>query len=224
MKKITRSCLTIISAMAMGVLLLSGCSSESGDYVEKTYDISAAEVETLRVDVRDRIIEIYESTDDQIHLNYFESTTEPYTIEHTDVKELSMVCASSKEWTDYVGVNSDQKSRTIQLWIPENTLNNLSLKTSNEDLVLNSLVLSGAIDLNVNNGNIDINYLNAATAIALETKNGNINGTIVGSYDVFSIQSNVKKGDCNLPAKKENGSKNLTASANNGNINIEFVE
>ena len=45
----------------------------------------------------------------------------------------------------------------------------------------------------------------------------------MGSYDDFAIQSEIKKGDSNLPNNKESGKKKLNVSGNNGDINIEFL-
>lgn len=224
MKKIVMKCLTLIAVLVTGILVLSGCSTESDIYTESTYVTAAADVETLTVDVNNRIIEIRESEDEQIHLNYFESEKEFYTIEMTDEKELSMVSTTNKQWPDYIGVNAGPSGKRILVLLPPGMIQNLTLKTSNEDLTLNSLIIPGTISVNVNNGDINIDSLDVGTKAALETKNGDIKGSIIGSYDVFSIQSDVKKGESNLPAKKETGAKALSVSANNGNIAIEFVQ
>lgn len=224
MKKIVMKCLTLIAVLVTGILVLSGCSTESDIYTESTYVTAAADVETLTVDVNNRIIEIRESEDEQIHLNYFESEKEFYTIEMTDEKELSMISATNKQWPDYIGVNAGQSGKRILVLLPPGMIQNLTLKTSNQDLTLNSLIIPGTISVNVNNGDINIDSLDVGTKAALETKNGDIKGSIVGSYDVFSIQSDVKKGESNLPAKKETGAKALSVSANNGNIAIDFVQ
>ena len=57
----------------------------------------------------------------------------------------------------------------------------------------------------------------------LTVKNGDISGTIAGSYDDFAIQSEIKKGESNLPGNKNGGEKTLTVSGNNGDVHIEFV-
>lgn len=224
MKKIVMKCLTLIAVLVTGILVLSGCSTESDIYTESTYVTAAADVETLTVDVNNRIIEIRESEDEQIHLNYFESEKEFYTIEMTDEKELSMISATNKQWPDYIGVNAGQSDKRILVLLPPGMIQNLTLKTSNQDLTLNSLIIPGTISVNVNNGDINIDSLDVGTKAALETKNGDIKGSIVGSYDVFSIQTDVKKGESNLPVKKETGAKALSVSANNGNIAIDFVQ
>lgn len=224
MKKIAMKCLTIMAVLIIGVLILSGCSTEYDIYAERTYATAGADVETLTVDVNNRIIEIRESNDEQIHLNYFENEKEFYTIEMTDEKELSMVSATNKQWSDYIKLNTDQSNRKILVLLPPGMIQNLTLKTSNEDITLNSLIIPGSISVNVNNGNINIDSLDVGNKATLETKNGDIKGSIVGSYDVFSIQSNVKKGESNLPEKKETGTKALSVSSNNGDIAIEFAQ
>ena len=59
--------------------------------------------------------------------------------------------------------------------------------------------------------------------LTLNAKNGDISGAVVGSYDNFSIQSKIKKGESNLPDNKDSGEKTLNISSNNGNVDIEFV-
>ena len=59
--------------------------------------------------------------------------------------------------------------------------------------------------------------------LTLTAKNGDISGTVIGSYDDFAIQSEIKKGDSNLPDNKDSGDKTLKVSSNNGDVNIEFV-
>ena len=63
--------------------------------------------------------------------------------------------------------------------------------------------------------------LSAGNEIALDVKNGNITGAVSGSYDDYAISCTVKKGECNLPASKENGEKKLTVAANNGDVTIQ---
>lgn len=62
----------------------------------------------------------------------------------------------------------------------------------------------------------------AGSAVTLNGKKGDIAGTISGSYDDFAIQSEIKKGESNLPGDKDSGEKTLNVSCNNGNISIDF--
>lgn len=60
--------------------------------------------------------------------------------------------------------------------------------------------------------------------LRLKTKDGDITGTVIGSYDTFEVISEVSKGKSNLPEHNEGGDKTLDVSANNGDINLEFVD
>lgn len=218
-----------IKKLALSVLItlsviLAGCSSEPITYEEKSYVTSAAEVDTITIDVKDRKIEIFQSEDEKIHISYNESEKEFYKIDLSDGKELSMVYASHKDWDDYIGGKAAQENRTIQVWIPDASIENLILKTSNEEIELPPLSFAGAVNIKINNGNIQLDKLNAGTTVTLETKNGDISGSIVGSYEDFAILSEAKKGESNLPANKSRGDKTLNVSTNNGNINLEFVD
>ena len=83
--------------------------------------------------------------------------------------------------------------------------------------------MTGSISLSSNGGNINFESLNVGSGLSLTAKNGNISGTVAGSYDDFAIQTEIKKGDSNLPGDKASGSKALNVSCNNGDVNIEFV-
>lgn len=65
--------------------------------------------------------------------------------------------------------------------------------------------------------------LDVGNTLTLNVKNGNVSGTVVGSYDDFSIQSDIKKGESNLPDTKDGGGKTLHVSCNNGDVDIAFV-
>ena len=84
------------------------------------------------------------------------------------------------------------------------------------------MAVTGSINLSSNGGNIDFENLDAGSGLTLDAKNGDISGTIAGSYDDFSIQTEMKKGESSLPEQKEGGEKSLNVSCNNGDISIDF--
>ncbi|MGW5955043.1 DUF4097 family beta strand repeat-containing protein [Bacillus mycoides] len=97
------------------------------------------------------------------------------------------------------------------------------VETKNDDINLSNVNVKGSIDATVSNGNLDIAKVAVEDTLKLQSKNGGINGTIVGSYDVFSISSQAAKGKNNLPENKTGGDKKLDVNANNGDINLKFV-
>ena len=163
------------------------------------------------------------SEDDQIHISYFENSQETYDITVSDEQVLTMTSASNKDWTDYIGGKPSAENRKILLQIPDALLDTLTLSTTNEDISLPALAITKSINISSNGGNITFGYLEVGSAIYLTVKNGDISGTVVGSYDDFAIQTEIKKGESNLPDNKDSGEKTLNVSSNNGDVNIEFV-
>lgn len=163
------------------------------------------------------------SEDDQIHISYFENSQETYDITVSDEQVLTMTSASNKDWTDYIGGKPSAENRKILLQIPDALLDTLTLSTTNEDISLPALAITKSINISSNGGNTTFGNLEVGSAIYLTVKNGDISGTVVGSYDDFAIQTEIKKGESNLPDNKDGGEKTLNVSSNNGDVNITFV-
>ena len=219
MKKIIALALCFV----MSSFVLAGCSGESEPFEKKSFTPDT-QVNGINLDVRDREIEVTLSDDEQVHIQYSENSKEYYEISVSDGNVLTMVNASNKEWTDYIGGKPSAENRKISLQIPDALLDTLALSTTNEDISLPALAVTGSINISSNGGNISFGNLDVGSALTLNVKNGDISGAIVGSYDDFSIQSEIKKGESNLPDKKDGGEKALTVSSNNGDVNIEFVD
>lgn len=213
-------CLAISSLLTAA--LFTGCTAKKEEYTAGSY-ASDEKVTAVSIDVRDRAIEVMLSEDSKVHIDYFESSKKQYDITVSDDGTLTMTAADSKEWSDYIGGKAPSEARRITLYVPDEALGSLSISNTNEDIVLAPLSI-GDVSLNSNGGNISFEKLNAENSVELNVKNGNIKGTIVGSYDDYSISCSIKKGETNIPEKKDGGAKILTASANNGDIDINFVE
>lgn len=218
MKKIIALALCLV----MSCLVLTGCADESEPFTEKSYTPDT-QINAVSLDVRDREIEVTPSADGQVHIQYFENSKEYYTISVSADNVLTMTSASGKEWKDYVGTKPAGESRKISLQIPDELLNSLGLATTNEDISLAPLTVAGSVNITANGGDISFAALDVGTVLTVNVKNGDIEGTLVESYDDFAISSKVKKGESNLP-NKTGGEKTLNVSANNGDIDIEFVK
>ncbi len=218
MKKI----ISFVLCLVLGSFVLAGCSNSSEPFEEKSYTPDT-QVHEINLDVQDREIEVSLSEDEQVHIQYSENSKEYYDISVSDENVLTMTSASDKDWTDYIGGKSSAEDRKISLQIPDALLGTLTLSTTNEDITLSALSVTGSINISSNGGNIAFESLDVGRALTLNVKNGDISGAIVGSYDDFAIQSEIKKGESNLPDKKDDGEKTLNVSCNNGDVNIEFV-
>lgn len=218
MKKIIALALCFV----MSSFTLAGCSGEREPFKKKNFTPDT-QVNGINLDVRDREIEVVLSKDEQVHIQYSENSKEYYEISVSDGNLLTMVNASNKEWTDYIGGKPSAEDRKIVLQVPTALLDTVILSTTNEDVFLPVLAVTGSIDVSTNGGNITFENLDVGNTLTLTVKNGDISGTVAGSYDDFAIQSEIKKGDSNLPNNKESGKKKLNVSGNNGDINIEFL-
>ena len=218
MKKIIALALCFV----MSSFALAGCSGESEPFKKKNFTPDT-QVNGINLDVRDREIEVVLSKDEHVHIQYSENSKEYYEISVSDGNLLTMVNASNKEWTDYIGGKPSAEDRKIVLQVPTALLDTVILSTTNEDVFLPVLAVTGSIDVSTNGGNITFENLDVGNTLTLTVKNGDISGTVAGSYDDFAIQSEIKKGDSNLPNNKESGKKMLNVTSNNGDINIEFL-
>lgn len=219
MKKIV----VLLISLVLGTACLAGCANNDEAFTQKNYTAEVEQITKVCIDVRDREIEVTPSSDNQIRIDYFENSKEYYDISVSDDHVLTMAAVSDKEWTDYIGGKSTVGSRKISLQLPDALLTALKLSTTNEDILLPALTVADDLSVSSQGGNIVFDKLNVGNEISLSAKNGNISGSIIGSYDDYSISCDIKKGKSNLPSEKGNGAKTLAASNNNGDINITFV-
>lgn len=213
----------LLICLVLGAACLAGCANNDESFTQKSYTAGSEGITEVFIDVRDRQIEVALSDDNQIHIDYFENSKEYYDISVSDGHTLAMTAQSNKEWTDYIGGKSTIGTRKISLQLPNEMLTTLKLSTTNGNISLPALTIIDGLSLSSRGGNIVFDQLNVGNLIYLDSKNGDISGTIIGSYDDYAISCNVKKGKSNLPSSKENGTKTLAASSNNGNIDIGFV-
>lgn len=218
MKKIISLALCLI----LSSFILAGCSDSGEPFEEKSYT-SATPIEEINLDVQDREIEVALSPDQQVHIQYFENSKEYYDLSVSDQNVLTMTSATNKDWTDYIGGKPSAENRKITLQVPNSLLENMTLSTTNENISLSPLSVTGSVSISANGGNISFGNLEVGSALTLEVKNGDISGAVVGGYDDFAIQCDSKKGENNLPEQKDGGEKALTVSSNNGDVNIQFV-
>ena len=211
------SCAVLAAALA-----IVGCSGEQ-TFEAKSESYGAEDVKSIVIDVEDRAVEVIPSEDGQVRIEYSESEKEYYEISLSESGELTMKFQTSKSWTDYIGTKPAAEYRKIKLSVPGELLSGLTIKTTNEAIDVAHLSVSGEVSLDSNGGDLNFEKIDVGESLTVTAKNGNITGSVLGSWDDFSITCEYKKGECNLPESKEGGTKSLKANCNNGDIAIQFV-
>ena len=219
MKKI----LTALTACTIFAVLLAavGCSGEE-TFEAKRYSSGEDSVKSVSVDVMDREVEIITSADGQVHIDYSESEQEFYSLQLSEDGDLTMTLETDKDWTDFIGTKPAAQYRKIALAVPSG-LSDLTIRTTNEAIGVSTLTVQNAVMLDCNGGNIAFELLGVGKSLDVTAKNGSITGSILGGWDDFSIACEIKKGESNLPERKEGGEKSLTVNCNNGDIDIQFI-
>lgn len=215
----------IVFLIIIGVFVfaLTGCSNND-TFTQKSYSSGEIEIKKVSVQVENREVEISQSEDSQVHIDYFDGEKEYLDILVQDNGELTIKLSYKKNWTDFIGKKAAAEYRKINIQIPNNLINELSVTTTNANIKTNQIAIIDRIAFDVNGGDIVCDRINLGNSISLKAKNGDITGGVVGGWDDFSITCNIKKGESNLPSLKEGGFKSLLADCNNGDINIEFVK
>ena len=207
------------------ICIFSGCT-DSGTFNAMVFETEVGEkVTSLVLDVENREIVIAVSPDERIRIEGFESSKEYYDISLSG-QVLTLKGKSNKTWLDFIGTKPSAEYRKLSLMVPFDMLENISLRTSNEDIIIEGpLSVSDGMDIDCSWGNISFSGISVGKAMNLRVKNGDINGSLIGKYTDFTITRSVKKGDDNLsfiPAPS--GEKELNVEANNGDVKITFSE
>lgn len=217
MKKI----IILIMHISIIMFLFTSCA-KTNQFTKKIYTTDDLQIQKINIEARDRQIEILSSNDDLVHIEYFENEQEQYSILIDENKTLDVKLENNKSWLDYFGQKASMDNRKIILSIPNHLLIDLVIETTNENVSIAKEVSIDNLSVSVNGGNIIFDKLNACSDIVLNVKNGDITGSILGSYDDYSINCQIKKGETNLPSKKDGGYKQLDVIVNNGVAKIEI--
>lgn len=219
MKKIVGLILLIIS---FTLSALTGCGSPQ-IFEQKNYISDSKNIDSVYIDVIDREITVTGSPDNSIYIDYHESAEEYYDFS-IEQNTLIIKYASNKDWTDFIGKKPAAKHRKISVRLPDSLMSSLYISTTNENITLESLTFSDKCVLSSNGGNIGLGNIGVGKTLDLNCKNGNITGSVIGTWDEFTIKCDIKKGNSNLPAEKSGGEKLLKTVCNNGDVNISFVQ
>ena len=204
----------ILSAMFVAVfaaLLCAGCSEEQ--FTERMFEGEANEVV---FELENTAVEVAPSGDGQVRIEYFVSEKRSLSV----ALDGGTLTVTSDGTGVSLGALPEVAYRTVKVYLPAG-LASLTLTTTGERVALSD-ISAGEIMLDVNGGDISFERLEVG-ALGVTVKNGNVAGSLLGGWDDFSISCTVKKGESNLPERKEGGEKSLSVDCNNGDVDIELL-
>ena len=108
----------------------------------------------IRMELRDREIQVTDSPDEQMHVIFYENTKEYYDLTYPAKDTLEIQWVSNKSWLDYIGGKAPEHARTVILQVPQTSLETLQLFTTNGDIVMGNTAITRSITLESNGGDI----------------------------------------------------------------------
>lgn len=201
----------------------TGCSKGAENVEAQSYSSEGKTVNGVKIEVRDKEIEVSLSDDRFVHIDYYESDTEYYNISVSEDGILTMTAEDNEGLGKYFGIKSSDDTDKISLQVPEAVLSTLELSTTNEDLSLCELTVTDRISLSNNKGDISFGELSVGSVLEIENKNADISGSVSGSYEDYTVSCKVKKGESNLLSGDNGGTKRLEVTDNNGDVEIDFL-
>ena len=208
----------LVLCLIVSSLVLTSCNNNE-TFTENTY-LATDEVLEINIDLNDKLVNVNVTDNTTVSITYYTSEKSGYDISLNN-GILNIVDTYNKEFGDFIGVQANINYRTLNVNVPSTLLNNLSVKTTNENINITN-INSTNISLDCNNGDIVVPNINIIKEISLNIKNGNINGDIYGDYADFIVRCDIKKGNTNL-INTMTGTKILNVSSNNGDVNINFI-
>lgn len=242
----------IITLIIAGVLLITGIALvlsawamngfdfsklESTNWTQKNYDTTAEGITALSLDDLNNSIELLPSSDNSIHITYYESDKDIYTITNQNGK-IDMQYDDLRKWYEYFfNFNINFKKVTIEL--PADYNGTLDLHTTNGSITANDMTNLLETRLSTTNGSIEVSGLTVNDNLVLKTNNGNVSikdafvsddlelGTVngrvtaentsAGSADLHSVNGRVS-------AEKLVGKEFITMDSTNADILLDMVD
>ncbi|WP_312113189.1 DUF4097 family beta strand repeat-containing protein [Brevibacillus reuszeri] len=190
----------------------SGLQNSSTSFKEKSYAVDVEKINQMSLTARDRTVELVDSTDNQIHINFFENDQEYYEIDVSDKKELTMKAVTNKNLKDYIGLDADKAHHAIKIAVPSGIVCGIKIVTSKGNIVFSNVDVAGSVDASTSNGKIQVTNVAVDKILKLETKNDdiilsevNIRGSIDASLSNGNIEVTKVAVDDTLKLKSKNG-------------------
>ena len=167
-------CLAMAIALSISKFKVSNLFSNAAEFEKKSYEIVQEEVKSIKVDIENTDVMIIPSTDNMIHVTYFESDEVKYDIEIKPNKVLSITDRHDHNFLNWFGVNLGSRDVYCEIHVPSNLMDKIEVETSNANIDIEYLIITGNLVLRSSNGEIDLNSVTTTNDIKVVTSNGSI--------------------------------------------------
>jgi hypothetical protein len=225
----------VIAISATSNTHIFGMEDENFTLYEETYD--ADDLSAIDFDFDNRHVYIYQSEDEDIHLNYYVHEKDDYT---KNVSENELTLSISRKWyynLFSIGIFTNRDNYEVHLYIPStSTLDTLDIHSSNGKFNLDINYTFANVNLSTSNGDIDVSNISADT-LKLTSSNGDINldNLIINDWisadtsngkilmnDIVSDQIDADTSNGKIDAK-DITSPDITLETSNGKIYISII-
>lgn len=202
-------CLIAFASSGFNVNKLGG---QAGEFEQKQFTVSAAEVKALRIADENDTVELTPSTDGNVTITYYESKLDRYEVGVDNGGLLDMHYVNGRKWYQYLDAQWVRPFTKITVAMPADFGGDMTLSTVNGSVVAQGFT-AGSVDAATTNGNIQLKDFNASGKAAVRTTNGQITLTNLTAQSVTAANTN---GRIQLDAVNSNGA--VTLSTVNGSI------
>lgn len=179
----------------------------TGDYSERTVDISAADIEKLVINDTDSKISLVPSDDGDFHVTVRENEQNLYDIDSKDgTAEIN-----GKKTFSLVSFNMDSSS--VSVAVPEDYTGKISVDSSNSRIECS---VGTDIDIENSNGRVELSDIAKGGAITVKTSNSKISAENIIASELSLSNSNGKIKGENLSV-----SGRAVLSAENSKVDVE---
>ncbi|MDP4119568.1 MAG: DUF4097 family beta strand repeat-containing protein [Bacillota bacterium] len=186
-------------------------------YTEKYFDSSDG-FNKISFNTKNTDINLEPSTDGKIHITYFESKYEKYSITKNG-GSLEFQLNDTHDFFHVYWLDFLFRPHSITIQLPNNVVTNLNLSTTNGKIHAGNVVLkrsdNTSIQLNTINGEISVSNFHSIENISCQTTNGGITAENMLNKSLTLITSNSKISANNCSAENE-----ISCKTTNGGINI----
>ena len=165
-----------IFLVVMSVFLIRGNyvkTDSPGNYEEKTAEFKVDSVKAITVDTSNRRIEVVESTDDLIHITYYENEYETFNIENSQSGSLTVIMKVTRDWFSWYDFSFDFTDTATIIAIPDSFSGEINLETSNGSISVSKMKLMDKLQVDTSNGAVDMEEV-TAQEVDVTSSNGAI--------------------------------------------------